>query len=353
MGARPNFIKLAPIHKALSGSFDHLIIHTGQHYDFELSEVFFKEFHLPRPDFNLEIGSGFPGYQVGEMIKKIEEILLKKKFDLGIVYGDTNSTFAGAFAAVKADIKIAHVEAGLRSFDKGMPEEINRILTDSISNLLFAPTATAIHNLVKENSSGTLVNSGDVSVEIMNESLKLNAKSQILENIGVESSSYVLFTMHRAENTASTEGLLSIIKSFEKLKDTIIVFPIHPRTEKILKELNLFGKILDCKNVRLIQPVGYLEFLKLMQNSDKIVTDSGGIQKESYLLSKPCITIRQNTEWVETLEEGWNVLVGTDTEKIVKYVNEWYPQKPSQAPIFGNGDASKIIKNKILEFLES
>ncbi len=207
-------------------------------------------------------------------------------------------------------------------------------------------------NLIKENSTGTLVNSGDVSVEIMNESLKLHTESKILENIGVESSSYVLFTMHRAENTAFIESFLSIIKSFEKLSDTKIVFPIHPRTEKILREMNLYKRLENCRNVRIIQPVGYLEFIKLMQNSTKIVTDSGGIQKESYLLSKPCITIRQNTEWVETLKEGWNVLVGTDTDKIVKYVNEWYPQKTSQAAIFGKGDASKIIKNKILEFLD-
>jgi UDP-N-acetylglucosamine 2-epimerase (non-hydrolysing) len=353
VGARPNFIKLAPIHRTLSEVCEHSIIHTGQHYDFGLSEVFFREFHLPTPNFNLEIGSGLPGYQVGEMIKKIEAVLLKKKFDLAVVYGDTNSTFAGAFAAIKANVNVAHVEAGLRSFDNRMPEERNRILTDSISEFLFAPTITALRNLNAENNHGILVNSGDISVEIMKESLKLRPKSKILERLRIEPHSYVLFTMHRAENTASVLSFIAVIKSFEILKDTNIIFPIHPRTENILREMNLYKKLRDCKNVRLIDPVGYLDFIQLMRSSNKIITDSGGIQKESYLLSKPCITIRQNTEWVETIEEGWNVLVGNDTNMIVKYVKEWYPQKASQALIFGKGDTSKIIKNKILEYLES
>jgi UDP-N-acetylglucosamine 2-epimerase (non-hydrolysing) len=347
VGARPNFIKLMPIHRVLKNGLHHDIIHTGQHYDFELSEIFFKEFDLPKPNYNLDIGSGSPGYQVGEMITKIEKVLLANKYDLVLVYGDTNSTFAGAFAAVKASVKVAHIEAGLRSFDKRMPEETNRILTDDLSDYLFASTNTAKFNLQRENSMGKIYETGDLSVEIISEIKKYSSKSQIIKNLDLESRKYIVFTMHRAENTEFDDTFVSIIKVFESLPETKFVLPIHPRTRKILKSKHLYQKLENCKNLLIINPVGYSDFISLVQNASKIITDSGGLQKEAYLLSVPCITIRRNTEWIETVKEGWNILTDTNSDKIVSAVNKWVPKNKIQKPIFGNGNTSKTIK-KIL-----
>jgi UDP-GlcNAc3NAcA epimerase len=248
VGARPNFIKMAPIHNALKGFAEHTIIHTGQHYDYKLSEIFFKEFNLPKPNFDLEVGSGTPGYQIGEMIKRLESIFLKQvsknsgnsRFDLVLVYGDTNSTFAGALAAMRTCIKVGHIEAGVRSFDRRMPEETNRILTDQISDYLFAPTRTAVGNLKREAVSGKIFCTGDLSVEVVTEAIRISSmKSQILKDLGLRPKSYNLFTMHRAENTDFYENMVSVIKAFQilgtksKKDDTmgsVIIFTIHPRT---------------------------------------------------------------------------------------------------------------------------
>jgi UDP-N-acetylglucosamine 2-epimerase len=354
VGARPNFIKLAPIHKAISNFSDlhHTIIHTGQHYDYKLSQIFFKEFTLPKPNYNLEVGSGTPGFQIGEMVKRLENIFLESSFDLVVVYGDTNSTFAGALSAARSGIRVAHIESGLRSFDRHMPEEINRVLTDHVSDYLFAPTPTAIKNLERENSFGKVFYTGDLSVEIVKDAVQFSSKSIILNKLQLASKSYILFTMHRAENTDSQNSLISVIRSFEILSEIKIVFPIHPRTKHILKRKNLWPRLEKCKNVKLIQPVGYVDFIKLVQNAKKIVTDSGGIQKESYLLDVPCITIRNNTEWVETVNEGWNILTGNDTNKIVKAIRDWMPATDIQKkPILGDGlTSSVIIKNLIMLF---
>ena len=351
VGARPNFVKLASIHKHFPSSINHRIIHTGQHYDFKMSEIFFNDFMLPKPDYNLEVGPGSRAYQVGNMIQKIEIVLEKESPDLVLVYGDTNSTFAGAFAASTSNIKLAHIESGLRSFDKRMPEETNRILTDNLSDLLFAPTKTSIMNLKNENNLGKIIMTGDLSVEVLsNTKANLLKKKKISNTINLASKSYILFTMHRAENTAQKDNLISIIASFEKLRSHDIVFPIHPRTKKVLESYNLFDRLIKCKNVKVIDPVGYLEFIDLLVNSKKVVTDSGGVQKEAYILSIPCITIRENTEWVETVEEGWNVLAGLDTKRIIDYVNNWYPSK-IQEPIFGDGKASKIIMDEIQKLI--
>ena len=280
VGARPNFIKLKPIHNVLEKVLNHEIIHTGQHYDFELSEIFFKEFNLPKPDYDLNIGSGRPGNQVGEMIGKIEKILLKNKYDLVLVYGDTNSTFAGAFAAIKANIKVAHIESGLRSFDRRMPEETNRILTDNLSHYLFASTITARNNLEKEKAFGKIYDTGDLSVEIVSEAKKLASRSTILTDLNLNRKNYIVFTMHRAENTEIDDSFLSAISAFEAIPDVKIVFPIHPRTKKIFVEKKLYQKLKDCKNVLMIPPVGYIDFIQLVKNAEKIITDSGGLQKE-------------------------------------------------------------------------
>ena len=351
VGARPNFVKLAAIQRNLPDDFNHCIIHTGQHYDFEMSEIFFNDFMLPMPKYNLEVGMGSRAYQISEIIRKIEPVLIAENPKLVLVYGDTNSTFAGAFAASSMGLKLAHVEAGLRSFDRRMPEETNRILTDNLSDILFAPTRNSIINLKKENNLCKIVESGDLSVEIVNQTKSIISKAKKLSTLDVTSKSYILFTMHRAENTASKSNLVSIVKAFEILKDVDIVFPIHPRTRKVLKDYNLYERLLNCKNVKVIEPVGYVEFINLLANSQKVVTDSGGVQKEAYILSIPCITIRDSTEWTETVEEGWNVLVGTDTDKIARHVKGWTPEKSDPKPIFGEGSASKIIMDEIQNFL--
>jgi UDP-N-acetylglucosamine 2-epimerase (non-hydrolysing) len=349
VGARPNFIKLKPIHDILANDIHHDIIHTGQHYDYRLSELFFKEFNLPRPDYNLNIGSGSPGYQVGEMIQRIERIIVKNEYDMVLVYGDTNSTFAGAFAAAKSNLRVAHIEAGLRSFDSRMPEEINRILTDNLSEYLFAPTRTASSNLNSERVRGKIYETGDLSVEIISEAKRMALKSQIKRDLNLDPKNYVVFTMHRAENTEFDGSFLNIIKAFKTLSEFTIVFPLHPRTKKILEAKKLYQGLEACKNVLIIPPIGYIDFINLVQNASKIITDSGGLQKEAYLLSVPCITIRRNTEWTETLDAGWNVLTDTDTNKIVDSVKGWNPSNNPQTQILGNGDTSKVIKKIIID----
>lgn len=283
VGARPNFVKLAAIHKKFPKRLEHRIIHTGQHYDFEMSEIFFKDFDLPKPDFNLEVGPATRAAQTGKMIQKIELVLKKENPDLVLVYGDTNSTFAGAFAASACNIKLAHVESGLRSFDRRMPEETNRILTDNLSDLLFAPTKTSTINLKNENNKGKILRCGDLSVEIVNETtsnLRRNMKGK-RNKIDLEPKSYILFTMHRAENTAHKDNLISVIRSFEKLPDQDIVFPIHPRTKNVLQSHGLFERLNSCKNVKVIDPIGYPEFIDLLLNSKKVITDSGGVHSWS------------------------------------------------------------------------
>jgi UDP-N-acetylglucosamine 2-epimerase len=349
VGARPNFVKLKPIHNVLEKVLCHEIIHTGQHYDFELSEIFFKDFNLPKPDFNLEIGSTLPGHQVGKMITKIEKLLVKNDYDLVLVYGDTNSTFAGAFSAIKSNIKVAHIESGLRSFDRRMPEETNRILTDNLCQYLFAPTKTARANLEREKIFGKIYETGDLSVEVVSEAKELASKSKIIEDLGLDPKQYIVFTMHRAENTEIDSSFLSIIRAFTTLSGVKIVFPIHPRTKKILEEKKLFQKLKGCKNVIMIRPVGYIDFIQLVKHADKIITDSGGLQKEAYLLSVPCITIRRNTEWVETVKEGWNTLTDTNTSEIVSSVMNWNPSKIAQKHVFGRGNTSKVIKKIIID----
>jgi UDP-N-acetylglucosamine 2-epimerase (non-hydrolysing) len=372
VGARPNFVKLAPIHKALSNSsgheLTHSIVHTGQHYDYNLSKIFFKEFGIPEPNFDLDVGSGTPGFQIGEMIKRLEKVFQEKNngFDLVLVYGDTNSTLAGALAAKTFGLKVGHVESGLRSFDRRMPEEINRVLTDHISDYLFAPTESAVMNLQREHVFGKIINTGDLSVEIVREAAHLSEmKSVILNNLKLQPKSYNLFTMHRSENTSSVEALISVISTFEILseqeggeseegegkKTTKIVFPIHPRTANLLRTTDLYSRLERCKNVNLIEPVGYLDFISLLKNANKLITDSGGAQKEAYLLGIPCITIRKNTEWIETVTEGWNVLTDTDPNRILNAIENWMTSTDPNSRnkfILGDGRTSTIIREFVI-----
>ncbi|MCZ7381959.1 MAG: UDP-N-acetylglucosamine 2-epimerase (non-hydrolyzing) [Candidatus Methanoperedens sp.] len=338
VGARPQFIKCAPLSRELRKEHEEVLVHTGQHYDHEMSEIFFEELNIPKPDYNLGIGSGNHGEQTGKMLTEIEKVLLKEKPDLVLVYGDTNSTLAGALAAVKLRIRVAHVEAGLRSFDRTMPEEINRVLVDHISDLLFCPTQTAVDNLANEGVAAGVHLVGDVIVDALEYNLKIaEKKSGIIEEFGLEKGEYLVITVHRPSNTDSRENMTNIIEALGE-SGLPVVFPVHPRTEKYLKE---YGLIMPG-NVKLVKPLGYLDMLRLMANAGKILTDSGGIQKEAYMLGVPCITLRENTEWAETLEEGWNVLVGADKRKIIEAVlGKW--SISTQRKIFGSKKASKRI----------
>jgi UDP-N-acetylglucosamine 2-epimerase (non-hydrolysing) len=345
VGARPQIIKCAPVSRELRKNHHEIIIHTGQHYDHELSSLFFDELHIPKPDYNLGVGSGSHGLQTGEMLIKIEKILLNEKPDLVLIYGDTNSTIAGALASSKLHIPTGHIEAGLRSFDRDMPEEINRVVSDHISDLLFAPTVTGVKNLNNEGIIKGVFNVGDVMYDALLTNIKIAEKySKILSTLDIKSKEYYLATIHRPSNTNDKKNLANILSSFSKIKKTV-VFPVHPRTLKYIKKFELKDRI--GENILLIKPVGYLDFLTLEKNACKILTDSGGIQKEAYLLLVPCITLRKNTEWIETIRDGWNKLVGADEQKIINTVNDFYPEN-KQKKYFGNGDASKKIK-KILE----
>jgi len=368
VGARPQFIKLAPLVKAIqkhnksnpSPKIQHLIIHTGQHYDYELDKAFFDELGIPKPEYNLEVGSGSHGWQTGEMIKRTEEVLIKEKPNLVLVYGDTNSTLAGAMAATKLYIPLAHVEAGLRSYNKKMPEEINRIMTDHCSNVLFCPTEKAVENLLREGFTN-IVNEGHLIVEDFNQSLINNhlpfvinvgdimydallqtleiaeKKSNILEILNLKRNEYYLLTIHRAENTDNKYRLDNILKACIEIgKQKPVIFPIHPRTRKILQTFEVPLCTLD--QLHLINPVSYLDMLILEKNASKILTDSGGVQKEAYLLGVPCITLRHETEWPESLRGRWNVLVDADKDRIINIANNsLLPTTKRSRIVYGDG----------------
>ncbi|MGB4341710.1 MAG: UDP-N-acetylglucosamine 2-epimerase (non-hydrolyzing) [Dysgonamonadaceae bacterium] len=341
VGVRPQFIKASVVSRELRKRHEEILIHTGQHYDYEMNQVFFEELGVPEPDYYLGVGSGSHGFQTGEMLKKIEEVLVNEKSDLVLTYGDTNSTLAGALAASKLHIKTAHVESGLRSFDRSMPEEINRILIDHCSDILFCPTKNAVENLKNEGIKENVYLTGDVMVDsLLYNRETAEKKSTILTDLGLRSKGYIVATIHRASNTDNKENLQNIVEALSELNETI-VFPLHPRTENLLKEYGLYNKLKS--SVILTQPLGFFEFIKLMGHAKMILTDSGGVQKEAYVLKVPCITLRENTEWVETVEEGWNVLVGTDKDKLIKTIDEFSPQFITNTEIFGTGNASKFI----------
>ncbi|WP_346880200.1 non-hydrolyzing UDP-N-acetylglucosamine 2-epimerase [Clostridium sp. UBA3061] len=338
VGARPQFIKAAAVSNIIRQKYKEIIIHTGQHYDENMSEVFFKELNIPKPDYNLEVGSGNHGLQTGRMIIKLEEIYLKEKPDMVLVYGDTNSTFAGALAASKLLIPVAHVEAGLRSFNMAMPEEQNRILTDHIANKLFAPTETAINNLHNEGINKDVYNVGDVMYDAVLYFKKIaKEKSTIINDLNLKRNQYILTTIHRAENTNDINRLKNIIEALNESKARIIL-PMHPRTKKYIDNYGLsIGE-----NISVINPIGYLDMINLEMNAEKIVTDSGGVQKEAFFMKKPCITMRDQTEWIETVEKGWNIIVGTDKNKIIGGIKTFKPHG-EQDNIFGDGNAATKI----------
>ncbi|MDQ7095573.1 UDP-N-acetylglucosamine 2-epimerase (non-hydrolyzing) [Desulfosporosinus sp. PR] len=340
LGARPQFIKAAPLSEALRQDHEEKIIHTGQHYDYQMSDVFFEELGIPKPDYFLGVGSKHHGAQTGEMLTGVEEVLLQEKPDWVLVFGDTNSTLAGALAAAKLHIPIAHVEAGLRSYNRQMPEEVNRVLTDHLAALLFCPTDQAVQNLAREGLRQGVVRTGDVMADALYYHARRAAERRLDDLAPYQEKSYLLATVHRAENTDDPSRLAGIIKAFARI-DSRIVLPLHPRTKKLLGD----HKISIPENVQVIDPVGYLEMILLEKGAELILTDSGGVQKEAYLWRVPCVTMRDETEWVETVQTGWNTLAGAETERIVKAVEQYRrnPLPPYPENLYGSGRASAEI----------
>lgn len=342
VGARPQFIKAFSVSKAFQQTeHQEFIIHTGQHYDYEMSRVFFKEMDLPEPDVNLEVGSGSHGKQTGEMLMRIENVLMAEKPDYVLVYGDTNSTLAGALAAVKLHIPVAHIEAGLRSFNRRMPEEHNRVLTDHISDFLFCPTKTAFINLQKEGITKEIHVVGDVMYDSILHHIKLaEKKSDVLKRLKLKPKSYAVATVHRAENTDDSESLNNIVEALNIInEETQVIFPAHPRTKKYLSRFRQL-------KLNIINPLPYLDILLLEKNSKVILTDSGGLQKEAYWLNIPCVTLRNETEWVELVDHGVNTVAGSDREKIYQAYRKMTAKKFDSIPeLYGNGEAgTKIVE---------
>jgi UDP-N-acetylglucosamine 2-epimerase len=345
IGARPQFIKAAAISRAIAAhrkneGLREILIHTGQHYDDDMSAIFFRELEIPEPKYNLGIGSGSHGNQTGKMLAAIEEVLIKEKPDWVLIYGDTNSTLAGALAAAKLHIPIAHVEAGLRSFNRRMPEEINRVVADQLSTLLLCPSQVAVDNLAAEGIGASplapqVVITGDVMADALQfAATKAATRSDILVRLGLQPKGYLLATVHRAENTDDALRLADILAAFAALNEPV-VFPTHPRTRKFLLETGYQPPA----NVKLIDPVGYFDIIALEKSARILLTDSGGMQKEAYWLKVPCITLRDETEWVETVENGWNILTGADTHRIMDAVKKFSPPT-AHPPLYGDGQAA-------------
>ncbi len=339
VGARPQFIKLAPVSAALRQLHQEIIIHTGQHYDYRMSAQFFDELAIPVPDYNLEVGSGSHAVQTARMLESLEQVLMREHPDRVMVYGDTNSTLAGALVAAKLHIPVAHVEAGLRSFNRTMPEEVNRVVTDHLSDRLFCPTETACMHLESEGITQGVEVVGDVMYDMLLQvqpELEARARS-LLSTYGVSPHGYLLLTVHRPANTDDSDAMGRIVQALNRL-DMPVIFPLHPRTSKLIKKYDItWGN-----HIRFIEPVGYLDMLALEKSAHRVLTDSGGVQKEAFLLGVPCVTLREETEWIETVESGWNILAGCRTNAILEAVNRPEPDVCVINP-FGKGDAALRI----------
>jgi UDP-N-acetylglucosamine 2-epimerase (non-hydrolysing)/UDP-GlcNAc3NAcA epimerase len=354
VGARPEFVKAFAVSPVLRTAFDEVLVHTGQHYDYNLSQGFFDELALPRPDYNIGAGSGSHAEQTASILTRLERILMDEKPDCLLNYGDTNSTLASALAAVKLDIPIGHIEAGLRSFNKTMPEEQNRIVVDHLSSFLFCPTVTAVENLEREGITEGVFRTGDVMMDAVlilskrasqvYESRAPELKNLLDDNTLLLPEAWYLATIHRAENTTSIEIIAQILAAFEKL-DAPVIFPVHPRTKDYVKELK---ERQGYSDILFVEPVGYVEMLYLTANAKKVITDSGGLQKEAYLLATPCVTVRPQTEWIETLEDGWNVLSSPVTEDLLGHIGAPF-KRTAQQSYYGDGHAAQAITKALQE----
>jgi UDP-N-acetylglucosamine 2-epimerase (non-hydrolysing)/UDP-GlcNAc3NAcA epimerase len=340
IGNRPQFVKAAAVSRLLRSEHEELIVHTGQHYDDELSRIFFEELDVPAPERELAVGSGTNTEQTARMLAELEPVLAELEPDLALVYGDTNSTLAGALAAAQAGIPVGHVEAGMRSFDRTMPEELNRVLVDHASSLLLCSTPAAMTNLEREAAHGEAHLVGDVMADVSLAFREIAAeRSPVLEELGLEPGSYLLVTAHRAGNVDDPERLLRLVELLESLPGPV-AFPLHPRTRARLKQAGLLERL---DGLVLAAPLGYLDFLELARRARAILTDSGGVQKEAYLLGVPCLTLRPNTEWVETVEAGWNVLVDLDASAALAALER---KPPSERPeLYGGGRAAERVRD--------
>jgi UDP-GlcNAc3NAcA epimerase len=367
VGARPQFVKIAMVAEAVrvanqcrssAEQVKHTVVHTGQHYDPGMSDVFFRELPIPTPEHNLEVGSGSHAKQTAALLERTEQVLLSQRPEVVVVYGDTNSTIAAALAAAKLGISVAHVEAGLRSFNRQMPEEINRVATDHISDWLFCPTETAVENLRHEGITKNVFLSGDVMLDaVLSFRLVARERSRILPQLALSSKAYALLTIHRAENTNSNERIREVLDFLLEIKHPV-VFPIHPRTKDRLEKE---PELADCKKrlaqsgtIRVIDPVSYLDMLALEDGARMILTDSGGVQKEAYFLHVPCLTVRGETEWVETLAGGWNQLIEPTRSSLSKVEGAWNgngsgPSGQPNLEHFGNGEAASRIVTELLQ----
>jgi UDP-GlcNAc3NAcA epimerase len=338
VGARPQFVKAAVLSEKLRQRGEEILVHTGQHYDDNMSQVFFDELGIPTPDIHLGIGRGSHAEQTGRMLIEIEKVLLQEKPDWCIVFGDTNSTLAGALAAAKVHVPVAHVEAGLRSFNRDMPEEINRVLCDHVSDALFCPTQHSADLLKREGITAGVHVVGDVMADVFKRSLaRAREKSKILAELDLQPKGYILATVHRAANTDHPENLRALLDAFGMLERPVI-FPIHPRTRAVIHA----NRLSISENIRAIEPVGYFDVLMLEANADAILTDSGGMQKEAYWAGVRCITLREETEWVETVAAGWNRVVGIDQGLILDAAANWHPSG-ERSDIYGSGNAAEKI----------
>ncbi len=347
VGARPQFIKLAPFSHALRRKYNEVIVHTGQHYDPNMSGSFFAELEIPEPDYNLEIGSGEHGEQTGQMLIALEKVVLNEQPHAIVVFGDTNSTLAGALVGAKLQIPTAHVEAGLRSFNRSMPEEINRIVADHASDLLFAPTRTAVAHLKNEGLARKTRLTGDIMLDTLSISQKKAEKqSAILEKLKLTPGQYLLLTLHRPYTVDAAEVLQPILETLGRTGQKV-VFPVHPRTRKMITSF----KIKNAENILLLDPLGYLDFIRLQTSARKILTDSGGIQKEAYLLGIPCITLRPETEWVETVEAGWNRIVGHDPAKLIEAIESFNPDG-RRPDVFGSIPVAEKMVSALAKLLQ-
>lgn len=352
VGARPQFMKAGGLSHELRKHFDEVLIHTGQHYDFGMSGIFFSELNIPESLYNLGIGSGTHAEQTGKMLIALEKVLLKEKPNAVLVYGDTNSTIAGALAASKVNVPVIHVEAGMRSFTKEMPEEINRIATDAIADLFLCSTPAAVKNLHNEGKKGNVYLVGDLQIDVLLKMKEIaERKSGILHALKLKPKSYVLATVHRAGNADNRENLENIIDAM-LLSNEQIIFDVHPRTLNRLKKYGLMQKLRNSEKVIITRNIGPIDFLKLEMHAKKILTDSGGIQKEAYVLGVPCITLRDETEWVETVEAGWNKLTGANRNKIISALRSFNPGGKRKT-LYGNGNAAKKMCMVIAKWWKS
>lgn len=343
VGARPQFVKLAPFSAELRKYHQEIIIHTGQHYDVNMSDSFFQDLHIPAPDYHLEIGSDTHGTQTGKMLVKLEIVLIEERPELIVVFGDTNSTLAGALAAAKLNIPVIHIEAGLRSFNRKMPEEINRIVTDHIANYLFAPTNIAMKNLQNEGLESRSFLTGDIMVDSLQMALdKATNSTVILEKNNSKKSEYYLLTLHRPQNVDDYPYLKNLLTRLNIL-ELPVLFPVHPRTLKVLTQNEHKPLTEIYSQIIFVPPVSYIDFVFLQKNALKILTDSGGIQKEAYILQIPCLTIRDETEWLETVESGWNVLINPHKEDFIDKIKQHRRQDHYQE-LYGSQVAQKMVK---------